>query len=167
MVMGEVGTMRGETPEAERAEAMSEFVGQLREARAAQPTSLGARGAVSDREGADYGDLRGDLGQFSNREADITARLDSQGRMRDNQDLRQGRLNTNMRQQVRKMQAADFLDKLRLARVKANPVLGAAGSIMKGLGQAGMGSSLFNGPSIAAPGFSFDIDPRTLPIQGL
>ena len=43
MVMGEVGTMRGETPEAERAQAMSEFTSQLRDARAATPQAPAAR----------------------------------------------------------------------------------------------------------------------------
>ena len=65
-LMGEVGTLRGETPEAERDKAMSEFVGQLRATRAAQPTSYGARGTVSAREAGDLKEATGQLGQFAN-----------------------------------------------------------------------------------------------------
>lgn len=136
MLMGEIGTMRGETPEAERAAAMNQFVGQLRDARAATPTSYGARGQVSNRETAATGELAGELGQFAGREADITARLDSQGRMRDKQGLRLGRTGTQMQELTHKIGSDDFLAQLRLARVKSNPWLKGLGSVLQGAGSA-------------------------------
>ena len=136
-LMGEVGTLRGETPEAERDKAMSEFVGQLRATRAAQPTSYGARGTVSAREAGDLKEATGQLGQFANREADITARIDSQRRMREGQGLRLGRLGTDLTEKARLIDSADFLDQLRLNRVRKNPWLDMLGSAMKGAGQAG------------------------------
>ena len=136
-LMGEVGTLRGETPEAERDKAMSEFVGQLRATRAAQPTSYGARGAVSGRETAEVGALQAGLGRFANREADITARIDSQRRMREGQGLRRGRLGTDLTEKTRLIDSADFLDQLRLNRVRKNPWLDLLGSAMKGAGSAG------------------------------
>lgn len=142
MLLDEVGTMRGETPEAERDQAMSEFVGQLRSARAAQPTNYGARGAVSDREVAETGELQRGLGQFSDREADITSRLDAPGRMRENQSLRQGRLGTSMQQLMRKMDSDEFLGQLRLARVRPNKWLSALGSVMTGAGNAMAGGGI-------------------------
>ena len=144
-LMSEVGTLRGETPEAERDKAMSEFVGQLRATRAAQPTSLGARGTVSNREAAEVGELRAGLGQFSNREADITARIDSQRRMREGQGLRLGRLGTDLTEKTRLIDSADFLDQLRLNRVRKNPWFGALGSIMKGAGGALAGGGFGGG----------------------
>lgn len=152
MVMGEINTMRAETPEAERDEAMSEFVGQLRTARATQPTSYGARGAVSDREVSEVGELKAGLGQFANREADITARLDSQQRMRDNQGLRLGRVGTDMQEHIRKIASADFLDQLRLARARKNPWLDMLGEGLKGAGQAMGGGGMGGGGQMAAKG---------------
>lgn len=141
MVMGEVGTMRGETPEAERAQAMSEFTSQLRDARAATPQSYGARGSISDREGAELQQLTGELGEHAGREADITSRIDAPLRMRHEQGLRQGRLGTGMKEHGRLMQSADFLDQLRLARRRPNPWLNMLGEGMKAAGGAMAGSS--------------------------
>lgn len=157
LVMGEVGNLRGETPEAEREKGLSEFVGQLRAARAAQPVSYGARGAVSDREVADMGELKRGLGQFSNREADITSRIDSQRRMREGQNLRLGRTGTGMRELGHKISASDFLAQLRLAAARKNPWLDMLGEGLKGAGQAmgggGMGGG-GSGMSMNASGYS-------------
>lgn len=137
LLMAEVGNRRAETPETERAAAMNEFVGQLRTARAGKVGSLGARGTVSDRETGALRDLEGQIGEFAGREADITARLDSQARMRDKQDLRLGRTGTTLQQKARLMDSADFLDQLRLARVRPNKWMSALGSIAQGFGNAG------------------------------
>ena len=151
-LMGEVGTLRGETPEAERDKAMSEFVGQLRATRAAQPTSYGARGTVSAREAGDLKEATGQLGQFANREADITSRIDSQRRMREGQGLRLGRLGTDLTEKTRQIDSADFLDQLRLNRVRKSPWLGALGSIMKGAGGALAGGGFGGGSTGGSSG---------------
>lgn len=157
MLMGEVGTLRGETPEAERATAMNQFVGQLRDARAAQPSSYGTRGTMSDREVAAMGELTGDLGKFAGREADITSRLDAPGRMREKQGLRLGRTGTQMQEQVHKIGSSDFIDQLRLSRVRKNPWLSMLSSGLKGAGAAmgaGGGAGGGSGYSMNASQFS-------------
>lgn len=143
-LMDEVGKMRSATPETERAEAMGEFVSQLRAARASAPGTYGARGSVSDRELAAQGELQAGLGQFANREADITARLDSHGRMRENEALSLGRAGTDVRMIGRKMDKDDFLGQLRLARVRPNKWLSLAGSVASGIG-SGMSLGGFGG----------------------
>jgi hypothetical protein len=161
MIMGEVGMQRSETPEAERAEAMNEFVGQLRATRAAQPSSYGARGQVSTRETQGMDELQAGLGQFAGREADITARLDAPGRMRQNQALRTGRLGTGLREQTRKMESSDFLDQLRLSRARRNPWLDLASSVLGGIGQGravsggGGGAQIDLSKGMASPGVYF------------
>lgn len=162
MLMDEVGTMRSETPEAERAEAMSEFVGQLRNARASSAVATGARGAVSDREVGALAETSGELGEFAGRESDITARLDSQLRMRQNQGLRQSRLGTGLREHTNKMASSDFLDELRLARRRKNPWLDMLGEGMKAAGGAmsgGMGGG--GGSAPIGQSASANFDPNT------
>jgi hypothetical protein len=159
MLMSEVGMRRGETPEAEREQALGEFTGQLRAARAASPGSLGARGAVSDREAAAMGELTGDLGEFAGREADITSRIDAPLRMRHEQGLRQGRLGTGLREKGRLMESADFLDQLRLARARPNPWLNMLGEGMKAAGGAmagGMGGGGGKAPLGQSASANFD-----------
>lgn len=159
MLMAEVGTMRGETPEAERAQAMGEFTSQLRAARADTPQSYGARGAVSDAEGAALAGLKGDLGVFSNREADITARTDAPLRMRHEQGLRRGRLGTGMKEKVRLMESADFLDQLRLARERPNPWVNMLGEGLKAAGGAVAGGTGGGGKAPLGQSASANFDP--------
>ncbi len=150
MLMGQIGDLRGMTPEDERQEAMGQFVSRLREARAPQAVATGARGAVSEREAAALKGATADLGQFAGREADVTARLDSQDRMRQNQDRGISRLGGRMRLQGNKMSSRDFLNELRIKRKSRGnrwmQMLGegmkaAGGAMSGGMGGGGGGSA--------------------------
>lgn len=144
-LMSEVGNLRAMSPEEERANAMNEFVTRLKQARATQPSSYGARGSVSDREGEQLAALSGDLGQFANREADITSRLDSQRRMREKEGLGLSRAGSDVRLLGNQMSSMDFLNQLRLARKsRKNPWLDMLGEGLKGAGQA-MGGGMGGG----------------------
>lgn len=142
---GEIGTMRGETPEEERAQAMAEFVGQIKAHQPAIAGNQGARGAVSDREAAAMADLQKTSGDFAGREADISARVAAPARMRINQDLRKGRIGTDIREILHKMESDDFLAELRLARARGNPWMDVLGGAMKQAG--GMVSGMGGGTS--------------------
>jgi len=150
-LMGEIGSLRALSPEEERASAMNDFVMRLRSARASQPTSYGARGTVSDREAAGLKELSSDLGVFGNREADITARIDSQRRMREKEGLGLSRAGSDVRLLGNQMSSMDFLNQLRLARKsRKNPWLDMLGEGLKGAGQA-MGGGMGGGGGSSAP----------------
>lgn len=150
-LMGAIGDIRALSPEEERASAMNDFVSRLRDARAASPSSYGARGAVSDREAAAMQALTGDLGKFANTEADITARIDAQRRMREKEGLLGSRASSDLRLLGRKMSGQDFLDQLRITRKsRKNPWLDMLGQGLKGAGQA-MGGSMGEGGGGSAP----------------
>lgn len=157
-LMGQIGNLRSMTPEQERANAMNEFTTRLRAARATQPVSYGARGTVSDREAADMQELQGDLGEFAGREADIGSRIDSQRRMRENQDRGIARTGTDMRLIQNKMSSRDFLNELRIKRKSAkNPWLDMLGEGLKAAGGAmagGMGGGGGGGGGSSAAGMS-------------
>lgn len=165
MMMDEIGTLREETPEAEREQAMGEFVGRLRDARASTATTTGARGAVSDREAAALAETSGELAERAGREADITARIDAPMRMRQNQGLRLSKLGTGMQEHTNKMASADFLDELRLARRRKNPWLDMLGEGMKAAGGAmagGMGGGGAGGSTgYSASSASANFNPNT------
>lgn len=134
-LLADIGQIRDTSPEAERAQAMNDFVSQLRAARATSPVARA--GQLGEREAAELGELEAGLGQFAGRETDISARIAAPLRMRQNQERSLGRTQTDIRALRRKIEADDFLGQFLVARAgQPNPWLDLLASGLKGAGAA-------------------------------
>jgi hypothetical protein len=162
----EVDTLRGSTPDAERTKAMGEFMSQFA---AAQGNFAGDAGAPAG--GARAQEMARDnaasLGQYGRREADVTSRIVAPARQRLNESLSMDRAGTDIDLLRRRMAGQSFMDQLRIDRKsRQNPWLELAAGIMGGAGQA-MSMGAGSGGDFTAPEFTFDVDPRSIPIAGL
>jgi len=126
--------LQNSTPEEERAQAADAFLSQLRLSRR-QGEASEAPGYGSQR----YQDDKAAAGQqvvnFGNHAANVLARITAPTLQRENEGVASNRLRRNLSTIGRNAAGSDFLNQLRLKRIKPDPWAMAAG---QGLTSAGM-----------------------------
>jgi hypothetical protein len=138
-VSQEVQALEASSPEAERARATNDFLGQLRQARGAQYNANGV-GASSDEFAKDTAAGAGKVVDFGKASADRMARISAPGRQRVNEQVSFGRAAGDVNQIARGAQGDAFLTQLRMRGIQANPWIGAASQLGQGVA-SGMAQS--------------------------
>lgn len=146
-VSEEVQALDASNPEAERAAATNDFLGQLRQARGDQ-YNTNAVGASSDEFSTDAKKGASNVVDFGKKQAGTLARISAPGRQRTNEQVSFGRLGSDLGQIGRGAEGDAFLSQLRLRGISRNPWIDAASQLGQGAAN-GMASNTGYG---ATPG---------------
>ena len=154
----------GSTPQAEQAKSLEGFMDALRQSRSSAEGDMPAVGAANPRFAEDVSAGRQQVGQESGERAARMSRIDAPMYQRQREGSQFLRTSADVGELVRQSSAQDFLSKLRVASTRPNPYIGAAGSIMQGVGTAaalappaaaagapGTAATAATAPSLAAP----------------
>lgn len=144
-VNAEVNALEQSSPEASRAQATENFLGQLKRTRG-QAVAGGPSGA-SSRYNADLEGATNDVSTFGTKVADTLARINAPGLQRQAEGQGFNRLSSDLSTIGRNSGADAFLNDLRLRGVKRNPWIDAgasvAGGVSGGMASSGYGSTKY------------------------
>jgi hypothetical protein len=129
------------TPEAARAQATNDFLGQLRRNRA-QSVTGGALGSTSSRFNTDAAGAQKDIANFGEQNADLMGRINAPSLQREQEGVGMNRLSTDLGSIARNSAGDQFLTQLRMRSARPNPWVTAG---------AGLGTGAANGMATRAP----------------
>jgi len=126
----------GSTPQAEQAKSLEGFMDALRQSRSSAEGDLPAVGAANPRFAEDVSAGRQQVGQESGERAARMSRIDAPMYQRQREGSQFLRTSADVGELGRQSSAQDFLTRLRVSAAQPNPWVGAAGSLMQGIGGA-------------------------------
>jgi hypothetical protein len=122
------------SPDAQREQALTDYLTQLRTARGSAQGTTNVPGA-SGRYQADTESAGADIQNYGSRAADILSRISAPSRQRQDEAIRTGRLGADLGGVARESSGEDYLTRLRAAGVQRNPWIDAAGQVASSFGQ--------------------------------
>lgn len=152
----ELTKLQGSTADAERQKALDGFLQQLRANSASAGGTPGA-GEASDRYKTDSAAAGADIKNFGENRSDTLSRVVAPGRQRQNENVSIARAGDDVAGIARNADAERFLQELRIANMRANPWVDAAGQVAVGAGSAmaanGWGTTAAAPKTAASGGF--------------
>lgn len=142
----------GSSPAGEQAQSLEGFMNALRQSRSSTEGDLPTVGAANSRFAEDVSAGRQRVGEQAGERAGRLSRIDAPMYQRQREGSQLMRTGADLGELGRQSSAQDFLSKLRVASTRPNPYVGAAGSIMQGVGTAmSLGAGSGANAAAAAP----------------
>ena len=126
----------GSTPAGEQSQSLEGFMNALRQSRQSTEGDLPAVGAANPRFAEDVSAGRQRVGEQASERAGRLSRIDAPMYQRQREGSQFLRTSADVGELGRQSSAQDFLTRLRVSAAQPNPWVGAAGSLMQGIGGA-------------------------------
>jgi hypothetical protein len=145
----QLGALENSSPEASRDAALNEYLTQLRSARGSATGAVQNVPGASKRYAADVEGNQAAIGNFGQRVAGTLSRISAAGRQRQQEAIGSGRMMADVAGVARDASGDDYVNRLRIASVQANPWLTGLGALLKAAGFAAGAASPAPAASIA------------------
>lgn len=145
----ELGALEESNPDAERQKAMNDYLTQLR-ANRAQVEGGGRVPGASDEYQRDIATSKADIGNYGEKLSGVLSRIRGPLEQRRNEAYGRARTSSDIEGVARNAEGDDWLNRLRLSRVRRNPWIDAAAAAGMAYAGASAGAAGARGANVGA-----------------